>query len=291
MRNNLLLRYVFKGELTMLSAMHIGGGKMQFSSTDSPVVRTATGEPFIPGSSFKGVFRSTVEKIAAVLPGLETCQLFDEDSCCPSVHQKDYNDKRKNKSEEEFYNLLDENICSGCSLFGSPYTSGKLYFQDLYPSKWSGVVAVRDGVAIDRDSERAVDKMKYDYEVVEAGTSFCLELHLENPRKTDLAMTCLGIQELTNGFFYIGGMRSRGLGRCRLDNLMIYKLDFHSGSEEERLEKLGTYLRGNSIEEKMSPIDNPNAFLEEQMNFLLKSSANGINDNSNTSQEGGIENA
>ena len=33
-------------------------------------------------------------------------------------------------------------------------------------TKWPGVTQVRDGVAIDRDSEQAVDGAKYDYEVV-----------------------------------------------------------------------------------------------------------------------------
>ena len=56
------LRYIFTGKLKLKSAMHIGGGEINLRGTDSPIVLTPEGKPFIPGSSFKGVFRSTVEK-------------------------------------------------------------------------------------------------------------------------------------------------------------------------------------------------------------------------------------
>src|SRR6266567_2785993 len=62
-RYQLRNRYHFKGRLVMQTALHIGGGKVTLSSSDSPVVLTPDQKPFIPGSSFKGALRSTVEKI------------------------------------------------------------------------------------------------------------------------------------------------------------------------------------------------------------------------------------
>ena len=62
----------FRGNLVMETALHIGGGRATFSSSDSPVVLTPDQKPFIPGSSFKGALRSTVEKIVSDLPGLWT---------------------------------------------------------------------------------------------------------------------------------------------------------------------------------------------------------------------------
>ena len=47
-------RYIFKGSLMMQTALHIGGGRVTLSSSDSPVVLTPEEIPFIPGSSFKG---------------------------------------------------------------------------------------------------------------------------------------------------------------------------------------------------------------------------------------------
>src|ERR1051325_310264 len=66
-------RYVFRGELVLQTALHIGGGDTTLGATDSPVLRRFDGQPFIPGSSLKGAFRSTVDKLAAALdlPNME----------------------------------------------------------------------------------------------------------------------------------------------------------------------------------------------------------------------------
>lgn len=291
MRDVLTSRYLFRGSLVMLSALHIGGGTFRYSSSKSPVVRTAEGLPFIPGSSFKGVFRSTVEKLSAALPGLEPCRLHDESNECPTVHQKDYNLKRKSFSEEQFCRVLNRALCSCCRVFGSPYTAGKLFFQDLYPTGWSGTIPVRDGVGIDRDSGRAVDENKYDYEVVEAGTTFGMEMLLDGPEGTDLAMVCLGLQELTAGLFYVGGMRSRGLGSCCLNDLQVYRLDLSSGDETERLKKLSRYLRESTVEKKMDLVDNPQELLEQQLAKLLTFSDTAPAGDRNNQGEGGFEHA
>src|SRR5436305_14987526 len=70
-------RYVFKGSLVLRTALHIGGGKVTLSSSDSPVVLTPEQKPYIPGSSFKGALRSTVEKIVPSLLGFSSCALIE----------------------------------------------------------------------------------------------------------------------------------------------------------------------------------------------------------------------
>src|SRR6266436_7528024 len=73
-------RYLFQGRLVMQTALHIGGGKVTLSHSDSPVILTPEEIPFIPGSSFKGALRSTVEKLVPDLPataGLSSCGLID----------------------------------------------------------------------------------------------------------------------------------------------------------------------------------------------------------------------
>src|SRR6516225_8124414 len=93
-RYELRNRYVFRGNLVMETALHIGGGKATLSSSDSPVVLTPDQKPFIPGSSFKGALRSTVEKIVPSLPAsanLFSCALIelDEDELKEQqTHQK-----------------------------------------------------------------------------------------------------------------------------------------------------------------------------------------------------------
>ena len=74
-RANLHSRYRVTARLVLDTALHIGGGESS-TITDSPVVKNPAGEPFIPGSSVKGAFRSAVERLAPLLD-LRTCQLSD----------------------------------------------------------------------------------------------------------------------------------------------------------------------------------------------------------------------
>src|SRR5436853_7410064 len=81
-RYQLRNRYKFTGRLVMQTALHIGGGKVTLSHSDSPVVLTPENIPFIPGSSFKGALRSTIEKLVPSLPteaGLSACGLIELD--------------------------------------------------------------------------------------------------------------------------------------------------------------------------------------------------------------------
>src|SRR5437762_12785585 len=80
-RYELRNRYVFRGQIVMQTALHIGGGKATLSSSDSPIVLTPDQKPFIPGSSFKGALRSTVEKIVPALPiraNFSSCALLEQ---------------------------------------------------------------------------------------------------------------------------------------------------------------------------------------------------------------------
>src|SRR5438874_9033495 len=112
-------RYVITGKLVMLTAFHIGTGasRLTASSSDSPVVLTPEGVPFIPGSSFKGTLRSTVEKLVPSLPdtaGMFSCGLIElseedqlkekkaTDQVCSTSRPKYFtNKRRKNPGKEK----------------------------------------------------------------------------------------------------------------------------------------------------------------------------------------------
>jgi len=146
-------------------------------------------------------------------------------------------------------------------------SASKIFFSDLYVDEWLEVTQIRDGVGIDRDSERAVDRLKYDYEVVPVDSVFNLEIVLENPTDTDLSLTCLGINEFVSGN-YIGGLRSRGLGKCCIKDLEGYELDLTD--EDNRIENLKKYLLNTKIEEKMSKIPDIDTFLQDKIQHLLE---------------------
>lgn len=262
-------KYVFTGTLELKTALHIGGGKVNVSNTDSPVVRTPDGKPFIPGSSFKGVLRSTVEKLAVSIPRLKSCQLTEGVSDCPSV-DKEFPDWKREKSEVALINKLDQTLCHTCKLFGSPYSASKIIIQDLPIKEWVEVTQIRDGVVIDRDSERAKDQLKYDFEVVPPSSTFEVNICLENPTDEDLGLACLGLNEFISEMAYIGGIKSRGLGHCKInkEDFTIYELDLAS-NDKGKSDRLKKYLLNSTLEKKMDRHPNPLQFLQDNINKLI----------------------
>jgi CRISPR-associated RAMP protein (TIGR02581 family) len=246
-------RYLFEGLLEMDTAFHIGGGKITLSYSDSPVVLTPEGKPFIPGSSFKGALRSTVEKLVPSLPksaGLRSCGLpvkEEIDNLCPTARQKDVTRRlRQLLTDEDILEQERTLLCHTCLLFGSPFAAARININDLYMSaeEWSGVIQVRDGVAIDRDSERAKSGLKYDFEVVPASAVFKLSIMLENATPPDLQLISIGLSDFMHGFGVIGGKRSRGLGACHLTHLKVSALELYGEGviDDERNERLRNYL-------------------------------------------------
>ena len=286
-------RFLFTGELVMRSALHIGGGKVTLSSSDSPVVLTPEQMPYIPGSSFKGALRSTVEKIVPGLPGFSTCSLIDlsDDeikdlgnnreaikNICPTVRQSEVARRRREEPDKapEIQKEALAELCDTCLLFGSPFAAARLNVKDLYMPKeeWSGVLQIRDGVAIDRDSEKARDRLKYDFEVVPASATFLLEIMLENATKKDLQLVCVGLSEFVHGFGALGGKRSRGLGLAELQKLQVSALELDvegveetEVSAEERSQRLRSYLVNKTFSKVFT---DGSAFLEAYINSIFE---------------------
>ena len=116
---------------------------------------------------------------------------------------------------------------------------------DLYLSDtiWEdGLIQRRDGVAIDRDSEKARDRLKYDFEVITATTAFNLHITLENASDQDLQLMSVGLSEFVNGYGVIGGKRSRGLGACILEDFQIACLDLKTDDLKVRYSRLKDHL-------------------------------------------------
>lgn len=295
-RYELRNRYLFTGTLVLQTAMHIGGGKVTLSSSDSPVVLTPEEIPFIPGSSFKGALRSTVEKLAPSLPGnWRSCGLIELDDeqaqaarerkevICPTVRQRDVTQERRSHpgQEERILREARERLCHTCQLFGSPFAASHIAISDLYmpEGEWNGIIQMRDGVAIDRDSEKAKDRLKYDFEVVPASATFALEMVLENATPQDRQLISVGLSEFVHGFSTIGGKRSRGLGVCKLENLRVYTLELVSDderppvSESERNKRLRNYLLGRKLNEKFHLEEEGQVFIEKHIASLFSSSS------------------
>src|SRR5258708_4086831 len=111
-------RVLIQGRLEMITGLHIGGGRPTLSTSDSPIVRTPEGRPFIPGSSFKGAFRSVVEKLCMAVPGVKTCGMADDQKCVGIQGDafKRFNKKRSEEgwSETKLLQELDGKVCDTC---------------------------------------------------------------------------------------------------------------------------------------------------------------------------------
>lgn len=263
-RAQLRARYHITGRIVMDTALHIGG-RGAATVTDSPVIRDGEGRPFIPGSSLKGAFRAAVERIVPNIPGLHTCGLSDTDGAC--ANQLRERTKDQQLKEAEMLALLDEVLCDTCRTFGTTHLASVALFHDAPISKiWRELpevpTQIRDGVGIDRDSERAREGIKFDFEVVPPQTSFDFTLLLENPANRDLGLVALGLQEFIGGMIPLGGIRSRGLGRCHLEKVKVQHVDFSNP------EALKAYLLEERIEDRW--IEEPaDEFIKTHLSALL----------------------
>lgn len=219
------------GTLRFISALHIGSGNEGVSLSNMGVLLDPTGKPILPGSTLKGKFRTSSEKMAHVI-GLTSCMMDRSISGVDCITDEDY----RRQTIEAFRTLTDslaklawikEHTCHICRLFGSPLQAGRIFFNDgeLIDDSWAGVIQTRDGVVIDRDSERARDKGKYDFDVVPAGVTFKIGIELINPIVTDLAQCGAVLHEWQDGSA-LGGFTSRGLGRFIMEDITVKQLDF-----------------------------------------------------------------
>jgi CRISPR-associated RAMP protein (TIGR02581 family) len=205
--------------------------------SDLGVLLDPSGRPVLPGSSLKGRLRSTCESLAHAL-GLTACLLDTRASdvlCVSDVDEfkklSEAYQKEVGKGPEEQLAWIAKHTCDVCKLFGSPVRAARLRCADgrlQVPA--NPVIQVRDGVVLDRDSHTAVDGLKYDYEVVPAGTSFAVRFDLDNPEAHDEALLGIALFEWAAGSS-LGGFTSRGLGRFHLEDFQVQGVDLSDPKE------------------------------------------------------------
>jgi CRISPR-associated protein Csm3 len=217
------VKVYFLGKVTLKTALHIGTGTGDHH-TDSTVMKDSQGNPFIPGSSMKGVLRSISESLCEVIMNEKACFLHQDSGVECITAQKDlvskYNELLEAKKSSEAKKWLDDKRCLPCKLFGSPLVASKISIADLQLVKTTSKkldIRVRDGVGIDRDTETARDGVKFDFETVSPEAQFSFEAIVDKPCKKEAQLLAIGIRELELGNAFLGGNTSRGLGRFKLE--------------------------------------------------------------------------
>ncbi len=226
-------RTVITGTLEAIDPIHVGASARESLNPvdlDAHVLKDATGNPVIPGSSIKGAVRSRFEAVMRGL-GERVCDIFDErDASCVSKYKQaeirrmdSWSDLQK---AEEFY----KSSCTVCKLFGGRAIAGKLRFKDCSFIGDRCVYEKRDGVGIDRDTGAAKQGAKYDFEVIPKGSCFDFTLIAENLdeqqfRYLEFILRMLEGRDLAGDYLAVGGKTTRGMGRVCLKNVTRETVD------------------------------------------------------------------
>lgn len=198
----LIKKIIIKGQLEVLTGMHIGGNSdnVEIGGIDNPVIKLAfkNNQPYIPGSSLKGKMRCLLEQISGatrVGESKEVNSLFGitEDKRMGTVTQPSKIIVRDAMLTEE-----SEKKLRLCETLDTLYTENK--FENV-------IKRVEGAAEHPRQSER-----------VPAGAIFNIEFVInvwnDDDEQALLALFHRGINLLEND--YIGGSGSRGYGQVKI---------------------------------------------------------------------------
>jgi len=210
MLRKLLSQCTFSVRLETEEPILVMSGDSVVNGPDMAFVRTnrrGKTEPFLPGSSIKGVLRSHAERIARTLQARSVCGVFDDaeiTGCGRRLEEK--------KGPSDY-----QRSCPACRLFGSLLWKGRFSTGDAYLIEEDRDVEpeLRDGVGIDRVSGGASGGAKFDLEVMPAGVTFETQFDLVNFEAWQLGWMAYVVRDLTEARIRIGAGTSRGLGRVR----------------------------------------------------------------------------
>lgn len=218
-------------------ALLIKSGLAQPSGVDMAwvqVFRNGREEPYLPGSSLKGVLRSHAERIARTLNPAAACDPFGKETdvsgrTCGLCFDKIKKDRGKEPTSAESY----RDSCLICKLFGSTWFVGRLATADAYAVDEPPIPSRRDGVGIDRFSGGSSHGAKFELEVITTGI-FKTTLHLRNFELWQLGLVGFLLQDLKDGLIRIGSGKSRGLGKVHatIENINIHYLGLQESPQQ-----------------------------------------------------------
>lgn len=218
----MIIKLEITGKIEVVTGLHIGASDAYsaIGAVDSPVIREAkSGDPFIPGSSFKGKLRTLLAK----LKNKKINQNHDDD----------------NKSIQ--------------ALFGSKNEQGRLLFSDMKISNWEdlhkkgakSIIEVKFENSINRITAEANPRQ---IERVISGAVFDLNIIYDieyyddfrdenvNKVKEDFEILKEGFELLE--YDYLGGSGSRGYGKIKLKELDVKDVFGKNDSNKQKLDEL-----------------------------------------------------
>ncbi|MBI3960148.1 MAG: hypothetical protein HY328_15145 [Chloroflexi bacterium] len=200
-------------QLVLRTPLHVGTGRAT-ETVDDLLRRDAQGRILIPGTSLAGPLRAIATRLAPRL-GSRSCQALQGgdfgSQICGCLTCRLFGDVTPQEDEKK-------GVASQVIIYDAPL--------DKNPE-----IAIRDGVGIDRVTGAAArkERLKFDLEVVPAGTIFSLRMEFD-PNLTDeraLQLLAVSLAEWEAGRGAVGGRVGRGLGAFTLQNIQYrdQKLD------------------------------------------------------------------
>ena len=208
-------RLYAKGTWKLESVAHFGGDETGIA--DMCLLQDKDGKPFIPGASIAGAARSLLAQ-----------------QCLTWSSYKEGIEKEKPELKRLFGGAGEKDTMSARRIVpstlplargaGEKDTMSALIVADATCKTEKPITTVRDGVRIDAKRGTALDKGKFDVEVVERGTEFKIELECiirisdakDEPKLRRLFAALLYAFE--RGDIRLGARTRRGYGRGRVDN-------------------------------------------------------------------------
>ena len=213
-------RYIIKGNITNISQLHVGAGGIEAEfSNDNPLIRLKIGNtdvPYIPGSSLKGIFRTEIEKFLKIQERTHKPEHFQ--NVCYVY------DNKNNCNTKEV-----ENICLVCRIFGNSQVGSHIIVSDaiLNMDKFPGVKN-KPGIAINRITGAAQRGAVFPVEALQPGGIFSFELQIINIdlKENNIITRAIKflLKKLLEGWIYVGGKRSTGLGNIKIADAKIIEI-------------------------------------------------------------------
>ncbi len=231
-------KLILKGRLNLKTPLIIGSGESDVA--DIVVLKDLKGKPYIPATSFVGLLRHYFEE------GID-------DNTKKTIN--------KNKQLDYFWGSTEADG------YQSALMCNDLKTQD------EPKIKVRDGVAIDHKKGIAKKRAKFDYEVVESGIGFDLnmEISIREAYDKEIFKRILKtiVDALKVGDIRVGAMATKGFGECKLEDIRCYEFDF--SKKEDVIRWLNGELgKGQELSVEPFPIK-PKEFLIDAW-FKIKSS-------------------
>lgn len=218
------------GTIEATSRLHIGTSRDIgiFEEADSLLIRinhNGIDLPYIPGSSLKGIFRSTVEFLLKSI-GEKVCKPYDKYSECSEIGKDILNAyKEKDITKTKLINIISR-FCFACQIFGGHNYASHVFISDCLPVDTSSVAFdISPGIAINRRDGTTIQGGLFTLEHINPNSRFNFQIRVDNLPNYLLGILFKVIYLINKGIVLIGGKKRAGLGYASIIiDKIIYKI-------------------------------------------------------------------